>query len=69
MEISFIQIWQFLKKVIQRRIVTRRLFAGRFEAPSLPKKSFTKNVVSKGRKKARCPSKGIHPNENLACLF
>jgi hypothetical protein len=61
MEISFIQTWQFPKKAIQRRIATRRLFAGRFEEASFPKNPSRKCVVSRGRKKARCPSKGIHP--------
>jgi hypothetical protein len=61
MEISFIQTWQFPKKAIQRRIATRRLFAGHFKAPSLPKNPSRKSVVSRGRNKARCPFKGIHP--------
>jgi hypothetical protein len=69
MEISFIQIWQFPKKAIQRRIATRRLFAGRFEAPSLLKNPSRKSVVSRGRNKARCPSKGIHPIMKTLSVF
>jgi hypothetical protein len=61
MEKSFIQTWQFPRKAIQRRISTPWLLAGHFEEASFPKNPSRKSVVLRGRKKARCPSKGIHP--------
>jgi hypothetical protein len=61
MEISFIQTWQFLKKAIRRRIDTRRFFAGNLRHLIFPKIPHQKIIVSRGRNKARCPSKGIHP--------